>query len=266
MRRYETRMSTDHRFDQTAARQFEAIYSVPKVVARRRRTLDLLAPQLGAQVLDIGCGPGYFAAEIAERVGHAGQVWGIDASDSMLALAERTCADLPQVDLRLGDARALPLPTASVDAALAVQVYIYVAEIATALAELQRVLKPGGWAIIADMDWEALIWHTADAARMARFKPVMYEHFVHPHLPRHLPGHLKQAGFTVQTIDTVVMLNTEIDPYVFGLMKLLGRFLTGCQGITAEEVAAWEADLTAQAKDGNYFFSVNQYLFLIEKP
>lgn len=258
-------MSNDHRFDQTAARQFEAIYSVPKVVARRRKTLDLLDPQPGVQVLDIGCGPGYFAAEIAERVGATGKVWAIDASDSMLALAEHTCANLPQVDLRLSDAKALPFPDSSVDAALAVQVYIYVAEIAAALAELQRVLKPGGRAVIADMDWEALIWHTTDAAQMQRFKPVMYEHFAHPHLPRRLPGLLKQAGFTLQTIDTVVMLNTEIDPYVFGLTKLFGRFLTGRQGITADDVAAWETDLANQAKNGNYFFSVNQYLFLVEK-
>ena len=61
------------------------------------------------------------------------------------------------------------------------------------------------------------------------------------------------------------MLNTEADPYTFGLMKLYGRFITGRHGITAEEVADWEADLTRLSQEGAYFFSANQYLFLIQK-
>lgn len=258
-------MTNGYRFDEVSARQLEILYSVPKLIARRQKTLDLLNLQPGETVLDIGFGPGYFAAEIAERIGPTGNVIDIDNSENMLALAEHTCRELQQVDLHINDAISLPLDDETVDAAIAVQVYVYVAGISNALAELHRVLKPGGRAIIADMDWEALIWHTSDAAQMSRFKTVIYEHFAHPYLPRLLPKLLRDSGFTIKAVDAIVMLNTEIDPYVMGLTKLLGRFMIGRHGITSEDIAAWEADLNQLNQNGEYFFSANQYLFVLEK-
>lgn len=53
--------------------------------------------------------------------------------------------------------------------------------------------------------------------------------------------------------------------FVLGITKLLGHFAVGRQGITPEEVQAWEADLAEVNKAGEYFYSASQYLFLIEK-
>ncbi|MEZ4683496.1 MAG: methyltransferase domain-containing protein [Caldilineaceae bacterium] len=235
------------------------------MAARRAYTMDLLNLQPGEHVLDIGFGPGYFAAELAERVGASGRVEGIDFSDSMLGVAQVTCTGKAQVNLQVGDAKQLPYPNQHFDAAIAVQVYDYIDDIPAALAELYRVLKPGGRAVIADIDWGTLIWQTQDEARGAKFKEVLYEHFAQPHMPRKLPTWLKATDFAVKKVESLVMLNTEVDPYVFGLSKIAGRFITGRHGITAEEVAAWEADLAQMNQDGTYFFSANQYLFVLEK-
>jgi ubiquinone/menaquinone biosynthesis C-methylase UbiE len=76
-------------FDDKTVRAIEAMYSTAEVVEQRRVVLDLLEPQIGEDVLDVGCGPGYLACEIAQRVGDSGAVHGVDPSQSMLAAAAR---------------------------------------------------------------------------------------------------------------------------------------------------------------------------------
>ena len=61
-----------------------------------------------------------------------------------------------------------PVPDASFDAALSVQVLEYVAEVDAALAELRRALRPGGRLVIWDIDWSTVSWHSADPVRMRR--------------------------------------------------------------------------------------------------
>src|SRR3954454_2840810 len=76
-------------FNDTNARAIEAMYSTADVVEQRRAALDLLDPRPGEDVLDVGCGPGHLACEVAQRVGVRGSVHGLDPSRSMLAIADR---------------------------------------------------------------------------------------------------------------------------------------------------------------------------------
>lgn len=258
-------MSNDHHYDDKAAQQIKAVYQADSVVARRKKTLDVLNVKSGESVLDIGFGPGYFALDIAERVGATGKVSGIDNSESILAIAEATCAEKNNITLRLGDATKMPFSDGEFDAAIAVQVYAYVVEIQTALHELYRILRPGGRAVIADIDWGSLIWHSNNPERMTKFISHFCAHFPQPYLPRLLKPLLRKTGFKLHTIDSVVMLNTELDPYIIGLSKIFAQFI-GNTGITSEEISVWEADLEEIAQNDDYFFSANQYLFLVEKP
>ena len=77
-------------------------------------------------------------------MGSTGTVTGIDASPQTLALARRRTQGRGNVTLYQADATALPVSDAVFDAALSVQVLEYVADVDAALAELQRVLRPGG--------------------------------------------------------------------------------------------------------------------------
>ena len=76
-------------FDEENARRLVAVYTTPDVIEQRRAIRAALALQPGERVLDIGSGPGFLAAEMAEEVGPDGAVHGIDSSDSMLAIARR---------------------------------------------------------------------------------------------------------------------------------------------------------------------------------
>jgi hypothetical protein len=56
------------------------------------------------------------------------------------------------------------------------------------------------------------------------------------------------------------------DSYSGGLLQGIQAFVPGRRGITSEEADAWAADLTALGEAGEYFFSVNRYLFVAIKP
>jgi SAM-dependent methyltransferase len=149
-------------------------------------------------VLDLGCGPGYLAAEIAERVGSSGSgsVLGVDPSRSMLAVAARRDG-AAAVQLVVGDGLGLPVTAGTFDAVTATQVYEYVPDMPAALAEVARVLRPGGRLLILDTDWDSLVWHSSDPARMRRVLTAWDEHLADPYLPRRLGRLLTDAGFAV---------------------------------------------------------------------
>ncbi len=108
--------------------------------------LGLLDP--GLVVADLGCGTGAIAEVLAELV-H--QVIAIDDSDSMLQASRNRLAARANVEVRKGQLEALPLEPASVDAATAILVLHHLPDPARALAEVARVLRPGGRLIIVDM-------------------------------------------------------------------------------------------------------------------
>ncbi|HEX3592914.1 MAG TPA: methyltransferase domain-containing protein [Pseudonocardiaceae bacterium] len=86
----------------------------------QRRVLAALELRPGHTVLDVGCGPGTDLADMAAAVTETGQVIGGDAEAAMVDEARRRTAGMPWVQVRVGDAHALPLADGSVDRARAV--------------------------------------------------------------------------------------------------------------------------------------------------
>jgi SAM-dependent methyltransferase len=95
--------------------------------------------------LDAACGTGRHTRYLHAR-GH--RVIGIDSSAEMLATARR---ELPQVDLRTGDLLALPIETGSVDLVVCALALTHCSTLGPPVAELARVLRPGGRMILSDL-------------------------------------------------------------------------------------------------------------------
>lgn len=263
-------MSAVLQYDEEASRRVEAIYSTPDVVAVRSAILQALALQPGERVLDIGSGPGFLALQMAEAVGPTGHVTAIDISEPMLAMARARHAaggaEAP-VAFQTADARSLPFPDAALDVAVATQTYEYVSDLPRAFAELYRVIRPGGRALILDTDWDSIVWHSSDRARMERVLAVWNRHLTDPFLPRTLRAQLERAGFRVRHQGVVPLFNPESPPDTYShlVIGLIESFVLGQGEPPREEVADWVADLRALGATGRSYFSLNRYLAVAEK-
>jgi arsenite methyltransferase len=107
----------------------------------------------GDTVVDIGCGAGMDLLLAAKSVGPCGRAIGIDMTKAMLQKAEASAhaAGLTNVEVRLGDAMALPVEDSSVDAVISNGVLNLVPDKTVAYAEVFRILKPGGRFLYGDI-------------------------------------------------------------------------------------------------------------------
>lgn len=106
----------------------------------------------GRTVLDVGCGSGFHLPRFASGPGAAAHVVGVEPHPGLLEAARRRTAALDGVRVLAGTAQDLPLPDASVDVVHARWAYFFGPGCEPGLAELDRVLRPGGTAFVVDTD------------------------------------------------------------------------------------------------------------------
>lgn len=142
----ERRGSTEAFFAGAAA-QWDRLRDEFYGTAFTAQAMFALLPE-SATVADLGCGTGQAAARLAPWVG---KVIGVDSSAAMLKAAKSRVEGLSNVELRRGDLTAIPIESASCDAALLSLVLSYVAQPEAVLKEMARILKPGGRAVVIDL-------------------------------------------------------------------------------------------------------------------
>lgn len=104
--------------------------------------IEWMSPETGKSWVDIGCGNGAFTAQIVEKCTPS-KVDGIDPSDAQISYAQNRNLPVP-VNFQIGDAMALPYATDSFDIGVMALVIFFVPDPAIGLAEMIRVVKPGG--------------------------------------------------------------------------------------------------------------------------
>ncbi len=228
-------------YDKAATERLISVYVTPDVVDQRDRFLQSLNLRSGERVLDVGSGPGFLVAAMAEAVGTSGSVCGIDVSEPLLAVARSHCAHQSKVEFRHGDATKLPFPDRDFDVVVSTQVLEYVRDVDTALAEMHRVARPGGRIAIVDTDCDSLVWHSPDQGRMRRIQAAWEEHATDTFLPRTLANRLRRAGFRVEGQQVIVLFNAEYDPNTYSnrALDLIVPFVSGRGGVTRDDADAW---------------------------
>jgi ubiquinone/menaquinone biosynthesis C-methylase UbiE len=255
-------------FDEKVAAQLEAVYRTTDFMRRRALALEALAAEPGDRVLDVGCGPGFYVTDLLDVVGPEGAVTGVDLAPAMLDMTRRRAGAAGNVRVVEGGATALPVDDGEFDRVLSVQVFEYLADVGPALAEVRRVLRPGGRVAIWDTDWSTLSWHAADQERMDRMTRAWDRHLADPVLPRTLGAALQDAGFADVERAAHVFATTSMDPEAFGgsLALTVRQYLAGLDDIDQADADAWLAELRDLDARGAYAFSVTQFCFTATRP
>jgi SAM-dependent methyltransferase len=124
--------------------------------------VELVPVDAEARWLEVACGPGLIARAMAPRVG---SVVGLDLTPAMVekARAEAAAARVENVSFEFGDATALDLPDDSLDGAITRFSLHHIPAPVRALEEMRRVVRPGGYVVVADHvtddDGAAAAWH-----------------------------------------------------------------------------------------------------------
>jgi ubiquinone/menaquinone biosynthesis C-methylase UbiE len=255
-------------FDEATGRQLEALYEIGDAVRRRCLVRGALGATPGARVLDIGCGPGFYCAELREEVGPEGAIVGLDSSPQMLALAARRCSTYDNVEFRQAEATSLAVDDASFDGLLCVQVLEYVPQTSAALAEFYRVLRPGGRAVVWDIDWATVSWHSSHPDRMAQVLQVWDEHLVHPSLPRTLARAMRAAGFEQVQMQAHAFATIDFDADMFAvaMIPMIAGFAAGRGGVSDDDADKWAAEQRELGSRGEFYFAGTQFCFSAVRP
>lgn len=186
-------------FTGTAAENYQR-YFVPTIATAASvellRAADL---QTGERVVDIACGTGLIARLAAERVGPTGSVTGVDIAPEMIDVAKSVPAPpAPRIEWHVADAKALPLPDASYDVATCQMGLMFMENRSAALAEIRRVLVPGGRVVVNTPGRIQPVFEHMEEAIVEHINPdlgVFVRAVFSMHEPDMLTSLLREAGF-----------------------------------------------------------------------
>lgn len=205
----------------------------------KQRLLASLDVRPGHTVADIGCGPGTDLARLADAVGREGSVIGVDREPRMLEEARRRLADRPNVDFRLGDIHALPVPNGSIDRARVDRVVQHVTDPVKAVQEVRRVLRPGGLFGMAEPDWDTLAVADQDVDTSRQFARFVASQVRNATIGRELVRLCVGAGFRIRSVDPIAVLFRGFDP----ADEILGLRRNAARAVQAGKMSEGDAEL-----------------------
>ena len=148
-------------------------------------------PLNNARMVELGCGPGFYATRIARRF-RLLEVLGVDASPKLVEHSEARARLLQLTNCRfvVADARALPIPDGTVHAVVSSRLFMVLERRDLAIAEAYRTLRPGGLLFVAEplsLFWARLPWWTLQAIALLLAGPdARKQRAYRSHVPMHL--------------------------------------------------------------------------------
>jgi ubiquinone/menaquinone biosynthesis C-methylase UbiE len=236
----------------------------------RRSWLDFAGVRPGQHVLDVGCGTGVVAREVAERVGEQGSVTGVDPSSRFIEEALRriegkTFRD--RIVFRRADGAALPFPDSSFDLVVASAVFGHVTNGMDVLAEMVRVTRPGGTVVAFDHDIDAIVISASDRDLTRRIVHAYCDrYFTSGWSGRELYGMFRQVNLEEIDVLPLSFAATQFEPYWKRVVDRLVTVAVKTGVASAQEAEAWRSDLERQGREGRFFASRGYFCLRGRKP
>ena len=232
--------------------------------SHKRIMLEALAVNAGDRAIDLGCGPGTDLAALAAAVAPSGSVLGVDSDPAMVERARVRSAGLASVEVRQADVHDLPVDDDAFDRAWTDRVLQHTNDPDRALAEARRVLRPGGRLVIAEPDWESLVFDHPDAETSRAYTRHIVERVVRNALIGRQSARLAaRAGFEVSAVVpiTFALRQAQEADQILGLQRNAQR---------AAEAGYFSARAAQQWLDGlarePFFAAVTLYIVVADLP
>jgi SAM-dependent methyltransferase len=234
----------------------------PAMRDAKHRSFEALEISAGARILEVGCGPGDDARALARLVGPQGHIEAIDIEPMMVAEAAARAADerLPVV-FRVADVYELDYADATFDGSRAERTFLHLAEPERALAQMARVVKPGGRVVVLDRDIETRTIDVPDRALTRRILNFWCDSFLGGWIGRQLPRLFREAGLSDVTVEPVTVIDRDFAAFdaQYNPARIVERAVAAGV-IDAEEGTRWLSGLRRTAHAGSYFSSMTNFV------
>ena len=259
------------------AQTLDAIVARLEYRARQPIFLQILAEYLDridvgllGTVLDMGCGTGFVARQLAQRPDFHGRILGVDLSPHLVQAAARLSEEegISQVvDYQVGDTRSLDLAAASFDAVLPHTLVSHVENPAAVIREAARVVRPGGVVVVFDGDYGSLTIGTDDPAEGMRMDAAIIASVsASPRVMRSMPYLLRSAGLTLEASMAYVLAEIGRADYWAGMLNSLPVLLPRAGLIDEGTARAFVAAQHEASANGTFFCSANFYTYIARRP
>jgi ubiquinone/menaquinone biosynthesis C-methylase UbiE len=236
--------------------------------ALSRARYELLKLRPGDRVLDVGCGLGDNARELATLVAPAGKVFGIDASAAMVTQARMRSKDQDlAIEFAAGDAHELEFADGSFAACWSERVLQHLSDPARAVSQMMRVIKPGGRVVAFEPDHSTLVLDATDRATTRAMVLALADSIRSSWVGRSLYGLFRANGLDdVKIVPTPIISHSLSDTNA--LLRLDATARAAVQRGTIAEAAAaqWFEDLRARERAGRFFGCLLCFAAVGQKP
>lgn len=231
----------------------------------RQAMIDQLSIQAGATLLDVGCGAGNDAQELAQLVGASGRVVGIDASESMINEARARVSEthLP-LEYHVAEAYQLPFAENTFDGCQASRIFEHLDEPGRALDEMVRVAKPGAPIVVADADFDLTIVDIPDRILARKMVHLVCDTVRQGWMGRQLPQLFYAAGLNN------IIVRGYVLPSDYAFFKMVfGGVLQDAQKastVSSDEQARFWQYLEQADREQRFFGGVVGFVVSGRKP
>jgi LmbE family N-acetylglucosaminyl deacetylase/SAM-dependent methyltransferase len=228
----------------------------------------------GQRLLDVGCGLGDAALALSIDLGAQGEIVGVDGSEVMLAEARvRAAGASCRVRFIVGDAGDLDEPDASFDAVRSERMLQWVPDPGRAVAEMARVLRPGGVVCLTDSDWSSLHFDVGDPDIARR----VHETFgVDRARQTTVGGRLASLAEAVGLVPRAEMTATQVwsswdpdkspRPDGWAPMAVMAEAMVEAGQLSADEVDRFVATVEEAARQGRFSMRLTMHSLIAAAP